>query len=817
MFNKLTWCFIFIMFLTAVVSGQDKTYKLADFEDSISNEFWLEMKTTKDDCRVAETSISQNFKSNGANSLKVVFTKHKRGAKPYVIFEPNIDNRALCINDWAPYRRLLIDVYNPMKKKTGLRMLISDPAFKRNFWNKYSFKPGWNTIIIPISDLAKRGLNLAKITKLKFYTPRPREDIVLYFDNFRFSKESGSPWASAASALSSSIVKMESLNKTLSAGVNKAKLIENNIKSQKGKYDDLLNEMKLIRNNICDKSIFAVASTGIPESQCTGIKQTGLSYARGIEITNLEYFSDKLKNILAEKKLLEQITENKSNADFVIGEIKYPDVDNIRYSPRTYSGSLINTVSVSACKNETRSACLLVIPHQKALKNLQLKAKELKSRSFKSVIPANNIKICPVAYRKDNFQNAAFAYLLRPDIAKVDIPVNAQQAFWLNIKVPDNIPAGNYSGQIVVSADGIKPQNIGINLHVYNFTLPAKPSLPVIVHSNSSPTVAADALDIMEHRCEPGSIYTWRNVPTIERIKLWVKNGAQMIPLLRISTQGRNIWKRDANGKVIDFADSRKAAILRKLRAIIPKIKKAGLLDKCYVYGFDEPSPAWLPAMEKVYSELKKEFGIKTMFATYQPLWEYQDIKNADYWAVAWGLLTPERIKRFHKKNIKLFSYNLATQGQRGKLQFWSAFKSGVDGLLHYKLNSANDEAPKTDFPIVNAKLGSVRMPDRAGKKNYNTISFEMWREGSEDYEYLYLLRKNIKLLEKNPTLAKNNAELLFKAKATLFSVNETIPSIDKYYSSYNDISLNTICELRNRVAKIIEKLEYVLNNKNQE
>ncbi len=804
MYKWLVWC---LFFSTGIlVSGSDLEKVWGDFEDAENSALWLKMKAPRDDCREAEKSISQAYKTSGSNSLKAVFKKHTPRLKPYVILAPSVDNFALSITDWTTYKRLLFDVYNPQDKTIRLILLVWDSELKRLKVNCY-LKPGqWNHVSVDLSDLKRKRLNPAKIACVNLVMSMPDKDYVFYFDNFRLSTRPGGAWKMAADSLTLIPPPLEKMDKSLNAILPRLEEIKRVISGRHGEYGESFDAVKQLRNQLCDNSIAAITNFGIPESQGSGVELSAVNFKRQNAILNLSYFADKIASALAEKKLLSRITGQSPDSALVFGKVVHPDVDNIAYSPRTYNGPLLKSVRINAAGNETRSACLLVIPAKTALKNLIFKVSELKSG--RSSIPVNNVMLCPLAYRRDAFRENAFAYLLRPDIKSVDVPLNVQQGFWLNITVPGGTPAGVYTGQAIFKADGIKPHQLEIKLRVYNFSIPSRPTLPIAVHSPSSITVNKDAEDIMKHRCEPGSIYTWKNVPDVERVKFWVDNGAQMAPLLRISAMGSKIWKKDADGKIIDFSDKRKNVIFKKLRAVVPEIKKAGLLDKCYVYGFDEPSPACIPAMNKVFGDLKKEFGLRTMFTTYQPIWEYHEIKNADIWGVSYNLLTPERIAEFQGKGRKVFSYNMATSGQRGKLQFWSAFKSGIDGMLQYKLNAAADQTPKTEFPLVNAKLGSVRMPDLAGMKNYNNIAFEMWREGSEDYEYLHLLRLHVKKLEKDKKLATKHAELLFKAKALLYFVNETILPINKYYpANFESISLEEIDKLRSQIAKVLEQM----------
>lgn len=56
------------------------------------------------------------------------------------------------------------------------------------------------------------------------------------------------------------------------------------------------------------------------------------------------------------------------------------------------------------------------------------------------------------------------------------IPANTTQAFWIDVYVPQNQPAGNYTGTVTITGSVSFP-SINVSLLVRNFTLPSTPSL----------------------------------------------------------------------------------------------------------------------------------------------------------------------------------------------------------------------------------------------------------------------------------------------------------------------------------------------------
>lgn len=62
--------------------------------------------------------------------------------------------------------------------------------------------------------------------------------------------------------------------------------------------------------------------------------------------------------------------------------------------------------------------------------------------------------------------------------APFDVRPCSNQAVWIEILVPDNASAGDYTSEIVVSAAGERTQHVPVRLHVWDFAIPRTSSLP---------------------------------------------------------------------------------------------------------------------------------------------------------------------------------------------------------------------------------------------------------------------------------------------------------------------------------------------------
>jgi hypothetical protein len=62
-----------------------------------------------------------------------------------------------------------------------------------------------------------------------------------------------------------------------------------------------------------------------------------------------------------------------------------------------------------------------------------------------------------------------------------DVPTGRNQPIWVDVYVPENQEPGDYTGEIVVNADGKEIQRLPIRLTVWNFTLPRETHLKNVV------------------------------------------------------------------------------------------------------------------------------------------------------------------------------------------------------------------------------------------------------------------------------------------------------------------------------------------------
>jgi hypothetical protein len=137
-------------------------------------------------------------------------------------------------------------------------------------------------------------------------------------------------------------------------------------------------------------------------------------------------------------------------------------------------------VKIWAARNEYESFILVVRP-LKRMENFRISIPELKDNRG-NVVSAESLTVRKVEYVKVSRPTDSYGFAgWWPD----PLPLYAQpetimpsenQPFWVTVKIPADAPAGTYTGNILLSAEGWTA-SVPIKLQVWDFTLPTAPSM----------------------------------------------------------------------------------------------------------------------------------------------------------------------------------------------------------------------------------------------------------------------------------------------------------------------------------------------------
>ncbi|MBT7297909.1 MAG: DUF4091 domain-containing protein [Victivallales bacterium] len=381
-------------------------------------------------------------------------------------------------------------------------------------------------------------------------------------------------------------------------------------------------------------------------------------------------------------------------------------------------------------------------------------------------------------------------------LEQVDVPAERTEALWITVRAPRGVAAGEYKGTVALTCDDGTSYNVPLIVRVHPFDLPVKRHLPLALSwgemtrtayglpaDKSKAYVEAVAQGIplaeiadpevrrlvgirnrtaeflLRKRAEPDMIYR-SSPPNLDEVERWIKLGMTRFNVLHLSAD-----------------KARNRGILEK---IMPEIKRRGLMEYAYVYGFDEVRPKVFPKVKDVFGDVKKRWPeLQIMTTAYDHSFGL-DTGLKDVVDI-WVPLTPRYMANLEKaaqaraEGMQIWWYTCV--GPRHPYANWfieypaiearllmgeQAFFAGTEGYLYYQLSRwvhRQYDDPITK-PIVKGPLtdwdprsfndnngdGSVFCAGPDGP--LSTIRLENIRDGLEDYEYLWMLRRALALVE---------------------------------------------------------------------
>ena len=446
-----------------------------------------------------------------------------------------------------------------------------------------------------------------------------------------------------------------------------------------------------------------------------------------------------------------------------------------------YDGPVEQAIEISAARREIEPFMLYILAGDETAAGISVNISPLKHENGGTEIGLGLIEVAPLAYVKTSttgstdpslagetaalrrLQGAFEPRILRRDIKSFDVPAGCQQAVWVNVDVPADAEPGLYAGKVTVR-DADRAVDLPVKLLVRRFRLPAQASLAG--WSKWSPSTydreraraydfTEDEIDrvvrfMLRYRWRATRIYQKRNdsvpLPDVDLVRRWAGYGATDITLLRVDVgraatttdpeTGRVIYKQEVFDEWWELLDAR-----------VARLREAGLLDRCMIYGFDEQARREVSAIDDAFARIKERYGdIPTMSTSY--IWtvlEHPELEHVDMMGYVTRLLTPALRDLHHQRGQQIFWYNLSRVALvPARVQFWGTFKDNLDGVLFYNMgaDSMGTRVADEPFPLIDkADRAPLRsLPDGPT----STTILEMWREGFDDVDYLHLLREQL-------------------------------------------------------------------------
>lgn len=363
------------------------------------------------------------------------------------------------------------------------------------------------------------------------------------------------------------------------------------------------------------------------------------------------------------------------------------------------------------------------------------------------------------------------------------------QPLWFTVYARGNVQPGTYKGSVTLTSEGIEPISVPMIVEVHRATVPVQGRMKTAfalmdgyinkLYGNIPRKLRRSYTDYMlDHRLNLDDI-TRTEPPDVRELVYADKRGQNAFCILNVvPRRGHSdaplgdwptLWTCFA--PVEAYTPRFKKEFFERLDAIIPELDRRGLLEKSYIYGFDERGPEYFPIMRDLFGEIKRRYPKVHTLSTCRPPAGTDPLSLGIDWYVPLSpLYDPKLAAEVRERGGEMWWYtcmgprypyaNILLDDPRieSRLIWWQAFDYRVDGYLFWAVNlwdyAGNDKlipdsaGPRIDwcvtaggdtslngdgvfiYPGENGPIGSIRM--------------ENIRDGLEDTEILSQYKERV-------------------------------------------------------------------------
>lgn len=500
-------------------------------------------------------------------------------------------------------------------------------------------------------------------------------------------------------------------------------------------------------------------------------------------------------------------------------------------------------IEIAGAQNEWESFQFVIHP-KSDLKDCYIQFKDLISKNG-NCIEKEQLSYYLVGYVNIKQISAPNGVIgLNPDYLIKDKHFNLRahhnNPIWIDLYIPKHTKSGDYYGEILLKRGNNTLVKIPLCVKVLDFQLPDKSHLYIKSHfdfgliKNFDNRETAEILEdyyenLSAHRVNIMDIAGPRAIIVDNKVKcsfekfdntiieLFEKYGYEAVtigPFLGDATG----WNYRLKWLGIDIGSEKfKQYFKQYCQQMEEHLKEKGWLDRCYIYYWDEPqiTNANFSKIVNIGKIIKESAPNLRIFMTKWPIVELYNI--VDIWCLPFTptYFNQEKISQRQQLDEKVIVYHndpyIDTPLIDKRLYAWRYLKAGVDGVfawwnitkwLDNPYNNPHFTLPRNDGSKYPLKPGNgvLLYPNQDGSGSpVNSIRWEIFREGLEDYEYLWLLKQNIK--RALAYLKKNEVFIDFAE----YRVKEIVNELVKNYFSEWTHDVKYLHEVRQRLAEEIQ------------
>jgi hypothetical protein len=468
---------------------------------------------------------------------------------------------------------------------------------------------------------------------------------------------------------------------------------------------------------------------------------------------------------------------------------------------------LIKTVLLISASNEENNFQLVIHP-TKDIEDAQIKL-ELPS-SIKNHV---EFKTFLVGYRK--VQN--ISTIEEPDLLfdrdTYTFLSSSNNVIGCQLKVNVNAQAGKYIGKLKLKKGDKVFSEMPVEIRILNFELPEKSGLQILAHVRSINKIRNQKYfykNLKQHGINGVHGYPFpkygvkfdKAINNYEPFLSFLFNDLSFeftrLPNIFIGTKGieENRWNNIQIFHQGTLTNEFKTKYVDYINGLLQFYSKNGWLQKVQIKIIDEPGKKHFVESKEIYRLLKEKFPSIPIEITRGPYKEYSGV--IDIWNQNPRHYKEEERDLIKSKGGKVTLYynklfEITQPILSPRLLGWILWRYNLDGYYFYSVNDLSKCDISSPCNSGNHFCnGCLLYQDNAGNL-VNSIRWEQFKKGMDDYKYLRRLEEKIK--------TSTNIILATKAKQVLDSVKKKI--------SLNDINIKTdeIETFKKEIGELIEKL----------
>lgn len=347
--------------------------------------------------------------------------------------------------------------------------------------------------------------------------------------------------------------------------------------------------------------------------------------------------------------------------------------------------------------------------------------------------------------------------------ASFGLAAGQTRSIWITVHVPRDTPPGDYTGKVNLGGVGFGTY-IPLKLHVYGFNLPERPTLRTIARIWQEHPGYDDLFrkDLQEHRCSGTS--------QLSGIKAELKDGQMVVDVSGLHAAVErdlrpygfevfnvpNVFLGDWSGLfnkegkwfgVPVFTPEFDQAFTSYCRQVGDALRTQGVLPYALWQVWDEPHDEWIAKVQHLARLVKQAVPEARIYMTAAVNDQLTDTVNI--WCLPWPSTYLPVAEQARAKGAELWAYenelysmDVADSSLLMRGYLWRLKRYGIKGVEWWAISSWKSDpwtVPNQYEPQNGGGFFIYPTPDRKGAP-IDSLRWEMYREGVEDYDILTLL-----------------------------------------------------------------------------